>query len=469
MYDSSLPGIAAPAEQDEQRPGRVVTGRLVIGRLGAVARGAAAKDLLMTAGSRSAQMAIGLVGNIVSARALGPADFGRFGVLMAVVTICGTLADAGLTYACIRLIARDSREDMARARVAARIYFLLRLMTGSITSLLGFALSEPIAAYLLGNPGLTPYLQLAFAILFGLAISSYPGTVLTGLALFGRSAVAGLLNSAITVAGILAIFFSGQLNLGTLVAWNVLLPLASTLPAWWLLPRGWLPWSRSSARLDAKVWREVAGEMVRFGRWMGVSLLASILVAQGDILLLGRLSSPAAVGAYSVALALAMRLDLLNQSLFTVMMPRASRLRGAAEMRRFVKGVLAGSGALAVGLIALALLARPFIMLAYGRSYAQAADLFLLLLVVVLIDLTTSSLGLLAFPLNRPRTLALAEWLRVIVLVGAGWLLIPGMQAAGAALARIACKVAGSTASLWTLLPAAGRVAEEQEQAVTAP
>jgi O-antigen/teichoic acid export membrane protein len=128
-----------------------------------------------------------------------------------------------------------------------------------------------------------------------------------------------------------------------------------------------------------------------------------------------------------------MRLDTLNQSLITVLMPRASRLAGATAVRGYTRQVLRGALILAVGLGGAAFLAQPLIVLLYGARYTGAGGLFLALLAVVLFDLVTSSLFLVAFPLNRPRVLAASDWLRVAVLGGVGWLLIPGSGGFGAA------------------------------------
>src|SRR5690242_11633211 len=123
-------------------------------------------------------MLIALAGNVISARVLGPDDFGRFGLVLAVVTICGTLADAGLTYTAIKFIAQYSATNPPRAFAVARAYLLLRLLTGTVVAGAGIVLAAPIARGVLGYPALTPYLQLAFATLISLGLSSYPGTVL---------------------------------------------------------------------------------------------------------------------------------------------------------------------------------------------------------------------------------------------------------------------------------------------------
>lgn len=418
-------------------------------RILSLARRRVTGDLIVTFGGRGVQVLLGLIGSVVSARALGPSELGRFGIIISVIMVFGTLADAGLTYSAIRLIARGAEQDYQRTQAVARSYFLLRVLTGVTVALLGIPLSWPLA-WALGYPDLVPLLQLSFLTLFSLSLSSYPGTILIGLSKFKEYGVAGVLNAVITVSGILVLYFTGVLSLGTLIAWNVLLPLVSSIPAWLLMPKEWLPW-RLWTKPDPRLGDEVRRELVNFAMWMGVSLVGTVLVTQGDILLLGRLTTPAVVGVYSVALALASRLDTLNQSLFTVMMPRASRLEGGTNMRQYWRRVALGSLALAGALALAAVVAQPVIILLYGERYAASAGLFFALLGVVLFDLATSSLFLLVFPLNRPRLLAAADWLRVVVLGGSGWLLIPLYGAFGAVVARFLARVIGTTVVLLSL------------------
>ncbi len=415
-------------------------------------------DLAVTMGGRWVQMLIALVGSVLSARALGPVEFGRFGMVMATVMICGTLADAGLTYTAVKMIAEQSKRDDAAHDMAvstARTYFMLRLVSGALIAALGVILSAPIAVYILGYPDLTPYLQLAFFTIAALSVSSYPGTVLVGLSRFGRLGVAGVLNALITLAGIAALFIAGRLNIGTLVAWNVALPLVSTLPAWLMLPRGWLPWRSEIGDALPRLDISTAREMLGFSKWIAVSNLGTMVALQGDLILLGRLASPQVVGVYSVALALALRLDTLNQSLLTVLLPRASRLKGLSEIKRYTGRVWRGSLVLAFALGLVAVSAQPLIRLLYGEEYAASAGLFLALTLVVLFDLVTSSLFLVAFPLNKPRILAVADWLRVGALGAVGWLLIPIVGGIGAVCARGAARVVGTAYSLVALRRAA--------------
>ncbi len=392
------------------------------------------------------QMLLGLVGNIASARALGPADFGRFGIIMATVMICGTLADMGLTQAAVKYIARQ--REGGTEYDAARVFLVLRPLSSLVVTALGLLLSAPLASLVLGHADLTPYLQLAFLTLLSLSISSYPGTVLLALGLFGRLGIAGVLNAVLTVSGILGLLAAGRLDLNTLIAWNVVVPLVSSLPAWILLPREWLPWrlpGGSIRSLRGLLQRGgVAWRMVDFGKWMGLATLGAIVAAQADVLLLGRLSTPETVGIYSVALALAMRLDTLNQSLILVMLPRANRLQGQAAIGGYTRRVLGGSVALAAMLGTVVLVAQPLVELLYGESYRASSGLFMLLLSVVLFDLVTSSLFLVALPLEKPQVLGVAEWLRVATITGAGALMIPSLGSWGAAMSRLLSRIVGA-------------------------
>jgi O-antigen/teichoic acid export membrane protein len=399
-------------------------------------------------------MLLALVGNIASARVLGPDDLGRFALVMAVITICGTLADLGMTYTAVKFIAQYVEERESTARRVARVYFVAKLLTGAVATLVVFLLAEPIALGVLNTPDLVPYLQLGAFTLIALGISSYPTTVLVGIGKFGWLGLAGVLNAAITLAGILLLLATNNLDLGGLVMWNVALPLVSTLPAWFFIPAGWLPWrwAKQAGYGDEKeAHTGLARRMFDFSKWILFSNLGSIIVTQGDLLLLGRLADPSAVGVYSVALALAMRLDVLNQSIFMVMMPRASQLSGQAEMKGYLRNVLRGTWRVAAVLGVAVILAQPVIGLLYGEEYAAVAPLFLALLVVVLFDLVTSPLLLVAFPLNKPRVLAITDWLRVVVLGVAGAILIPVYGGFGAAAARLLARVTGTGVALMVL------------------
>jgi O-antigen/teichoic acid export membrane protein len=420
-----------------------------------------------TLGSRLVLLGFGFAGSVLSARALGPGDLGRFGLVIATIMILGTVADAGLTAAAQRLIARDRDESPERARQVAFTYARLRAATGVLGGLFVFAAAEPVATLVLGAPELAPRLRLASGTLLALGISSYPGTVLVGLERFRRLAIASVLNSLITFAGVAVLWVAGRLDIDTLVAWNVALPVVSTIPAWLLMPDGWWPWRRTiSARPETGAsagtpLRDTARELFASGRWFLGATVGSIVAAQADVLLMGRLVDAATLGTYLLALTLASRFDVLNQSILTVLMPQASRLRGPHAIRRYARRTSKLTVGLALLLVPVAFAAQPFIAVAYGEAFVQAAPLFVGLFVVVLLDLASNALFWLAIPVHRPHILAVAEWLKVATILVVGIALIPRLAGVGAIVARLASRLAAGAYGFVALRGAVTRLAQQ--------
>lgn len=241
---------------------------------------------------------------------------------------------------------------------------------------------------------------------------------------------------------------AGRLTLVTaLVVLGIGTSLASFAVGYRLLPAGWRP-----RLLSRRVLSREGLQQFRFGRWIWIGSMFAVLVAQLDVLLVNHWYGAATVGAYGLALNLATKLDVVNHSLYTVLIPTASALEGRGNFGSYVRRSLLRSALVSVGLLALIPLAEPFILTFYGPAYAPAVDLFQLMVGVVIFDTMAIPLLLLAFPLNRPRLLAAADALRLITLVAAAVWLLPTYGPAGAVVAKFLAKVAGAVLILAVLV-----------------
>jgi O-antigen/teichoic acid export membrane protein len=257
---------------------------------------------------------------------------------------------------------------------------------------------------------------------------------------FGALSLVNVVNAGLTTVLAVLLFFTQSLNLMTAL---LILGIGTTLVniglAYRLLGRGAGCWSLW--QIPARpVFRQEAATLFRFGRWLWVASLFAILTQQLDLILVNRLSSGAAAGAYALALSLAFKADVVNQSLYTTLLPAASALSGREAIIRYLRRSLARSGIIALGLLLLIPLARPFILTFYGPDYVTAVPLFQLLVGMVIFDTFTLPVILLAFPLNRPRLLAAADALRAGVLVVVALLLVPVVGPGGAVAAKIVAK-----------------------------
>jgi O-antigen/teichoic acid export membrane protein len=297
-----------------------------------------------------------------------------------------------------------------------------------------------LSASLLDIPGQAGLLRLTLLGVVATALSGAVSAMLQATSQFGRLTVVMLANAVVTAMLALLLVVLDALTLTTaIVVLGIIPSLICTALGYRLLPGRWplgLP--------TLTVVRPTARALLRFGSWLWVAGLLGMVASQVDVLLLNHWGSAATVGTYALAVGLASKADVVNQSLHAVLLPAASGLRSAEDVRSFVRRGVARSAVVGLMLLVLIPLARPLIGTIYGARYLPAVGLFQALLVVALLDLFITPLVMLAYTFDRPRLLAAHGLARVVGLGGGALLLIPGFGASGAVAARLAGSVAAA-------------------------
>jgi O-antigen/teichoic acid export membrane protein len=191
---------------------------------------------------------------------------------------------------------------------------------------------------------------------------------------------------------------------------------------------------------------------MRTGRWLWLASLFAMLTANAEILLLSQWAALPLVGAYGLALNLATKADLVNHSLYTVLLPGASMLRERGHLASYVRRGLLRSALIGAGLLLLVPIAPVFVGLFYGAEFTAAVPLVQLLIGVMIFDVLLTPLLLLPLAYQQPRLLAAGDAARAVSLIAVGLALIPPFGASGAIAARFASRVAGAVvvlAALW--------------------
>ena len=392
------------------------------------------------------RLGLGLVASLVIARALGPADFGVYAVLAATVGIVGSLAEGGLTEAAVlRISAVRPHSPGGQAMQRARAFWWLRVgLAGSVVGV-GCLLAGPISTYLLHvDEGL---LRWALLGIVATAASGGVSAMLQATGAFGRMSSLTLLNTGLTAVLALGLALVGRLDLlAALLVLGIGTSLATFGLGRSLLPKGW--------QLGPPALRELQKEaqlLFRTGRWLWLASLFAMLTANAEILLLNRWAGLPLVGSYALALNLATKADVVNTSLYTVLLPGVAVLDERAKVAAYVRRGLVRSGVIALGLAALIPVAQPLIVLAYGAEFTQAAVFFRLLVLVAIFDVLLTPFLLLPLAFRQPRVLAAADAVRALTLVVVALGLIPLYGAVGAIAARFVARLAGAALVLGTL------------------
>jgi O-antigen/teichoic acid export membrane protein len=391
------------------------------------------------------RLGLGFVASLLVARALGPANFGVYAVLGATVSIAGTLAEGGLTEAAVLRIASvwpSAREAAARR---ARSFIWLRVGLSAVVVGLGCALAGVIASTLLNgiDAGL---LRWALLGVVATAASGALSAVLQATGGFGRMSSLTLINTGLTAALALLLAAIGQLNLlSALIVLGIGTSLVTFGAAARMLPAGWRVGVPSLTDVQAEGKR-----LLEVGRWLWIASLFAMLTLNAEVLLLNQWTALALVGAYALALNLATKADVVNQSLYTVLLPGVAGLdldvkaRTNSSRRDYLRRGLLRSGGICLVLLILIPLAQPLIVLIYGPAYAPSVIFFQLLLGVMMFDVLLTPFLLLPLAYGQARVLAAAEAARAVTLVAVAVALIPVYGPFGAVAARFASRVAGA-------------------------
>ncbi len=392
------------------------------------------------------RLALGLVSSVLIARALGVRDFGVYGVLAAVSGITQVVLDLGLATAVVQRVGSVWEEnrtvvqtDLVQQRV--RVFFWLRWLIVALFVVIGWLLAPSLAQLILGaaTPDNLLWMRLTVIGVMATLLSSTVVAVLRAVRRFHQINAVIVTNAALTAVWAVILAFTGQLNLSTaLLILGIGTALVAAGVGYFLLPPPF-----DGKRPSFTTWKMESRQLLRFGRWIALSGILTVLARQLDVLMLNHWFTSATVGIYALALNLAAKFEIITHSQYTVLVPAAVALRSPGERRRFVVAGLRRNGIIVLLSLPVLWLIGPFIRLFYGVAYSTAVPLFQLLYLLVLFDFLVLPVVVLFFPLDQPRWLALADGVQLVVfgLLAVWW--IPAYGPVGAIAAKGCGRVAG--------------------------
>jgi O-antigen/teichoic acid export membrane protein len=351
------------------------------------------------------------------ARALGPDAYGRFAVLAAFIpALCGVPA-AALDVSLVRFSGRFAADARDPTPYYATVLALKVVFVGG---LLALALAAaPATARLLfpGEPwpGAVMATRLAFGGAAALVVLSYPLVVFQSRQQFTRFARLDVAHSAGRFACVAAILLLGFTAPAPVLVAYVAGPVVVGGLAFLAVPAGW-------RTLRGASWT-VAGELLRFGKWVALAALCTSVAARADVLVMGALGvKEGVIGAYQAAVTVALAADMGVHALFSVLLPYASRLEAPADLRN----LLARFGWLLLALMAVAApalwLVGPAVRLAFGAAYGEATAFAPILLGGAVVSVAMASAGPILYRLGRSEVVGLMEAAKLAVIAVAGGL-----------------------------------------------
>lgn len=408
----------APREDGPPPPRRSVSGSMALKTV---------SDLV----SRGVRMVLA----VVAARALGPAGFGDYSYAFAVGFLLGELADLGLHIYIAREVARDPRAPIGALVRLKLIVTLAAAGVGLVVGLLAGAGSPRRALVWLLTAA---WLMASFVEMLNQVFRGHQRIEREAMVAITMAVASFGLGTAALLAGLGALGLAWGLVAGHLLALALAVGLAAQL-----LERR--QWSSEGAALPRGFLRE-AGPLA-------VVMLASPLYFQIDLLMLGWMSTPQAVGDMSAVQRVIGGAMLLPGVVRAAVFPAFVASGSASARRRLAARTFVGlmaAGALLCA--AMWWIGGPLVRLVFGPEYASAVLPLQLLTTALVWMLPEFAIGPMLFATGQQRPYA-ALWVASVLLIAAGNLwAVPAHGAAGAAAVKLVATfglVAGEVIVLW--------------------
>ena len=396
---------------------------------------------LWVSGARIGTLLFSMLGTVLIYRVLastsgGMAEAGHFAIAMAVVRILTSCIGGTSDLVVLRRVPVLIHSDRARAGEVVRASFVLRAGALALVLVVALLLKRVFAEVFLDGAAEAPLVLLMVAAAAGELLLRSVLTLFQATERFDRFVMFEGGFQFARLACVAGLYGAGALSVAGVLGFYAICGLGVAAAAWQRMPRGLLVWDRVPAG--------VLRESFVFFAWTIAGFIVVASTERADLFMLSRYLGVDQVGTYGGVLALAVIPDYVGGLLGTVLQPRVVRLREAGTLlafhRRLVLGMLP---VVVVGMLVLLAIADPLIGLLLGPKFLTAVPSFLVLAAGACAWLLLSPVSAVLITLTAPRITMVLCLVQLVVMVGAGMVLIPAHGILGAAAA-----VAGTRALL---------------------
>jgi O-antigen/teichoic acid export membrane protein len=373
---------------------------------------------------RIAQLVINFGTGVIVARALAPSGRGEQAAMMLWPILLAGLATLGVPTA-LNYQSRRHPSDAGRLLITAS---LLAILVGCGVAAVGI----PLVPYALRgyNADVVREAQLLLLVIAPqFLLWNVFRAHLESLGEFSRSNMVLLIPTVVTLFALLALRASGTLVPATAaLAYFVPPTLQTVWLAWRLWPR--MTIQRPRVRNDARL-------LLSYGlRSWGLDIV-NMLSLQLDQAVIVAFLSPAALGLYTIALAVSRIVNVLQQSLVAVLFPKASGVQpdeAIALVNRLGRISNLVSGAVAV----LFVISVPQLLpLFYGHAFDGALGITRVLTFEAFLGGAAAVLSQAFLSTGRPQIMAVVQAVWLLVTMALLAALVPRMSLEGAAVALL--------------------------------
>lgn len=303
-------------------------------------------------------------------RILGPAEYGRYGLVVTLTTMIIILIGNGVPTAMSKYLSEffESNPEMIPA-IKKQALRLQTIIIGSITVI--FFLISPLIAKILGDPSLTNLFQISTLIIPAFAAASFYFYYYTGIHKFNLQSILKTFRSIFRVIAIvlLAYFFGVQGS----IAGYVIAPLAVFLVAYFI-DKIWVSKKYPRSETATFEWKKLANYAWPITLFM---LFYELFISIDLYLVQGILKNEHLTGIYNGSLTVARIPYYLFYALTIILLPVISKSTSQNNHKETFSVISSSLRLMLVllfpGVILMSVYSRQILTLFYGKAFAEGA------------------------------------------------------------------------------------------------
>ncbi len=388
------------------------------------------RDLLKVLWGNVTAQGLGFVTIVLISRDLGPSQYGIFSLLLAIFTISVQISDFGISTSYVKY----TSENLQKRREIFATVLLAKLMLAVFVVIFLSVASDRISDFFFESDrygGLISLVSAAviFHSIFAAAVAHYQA-----IQNFRAYSMLKIVHNAMKLVAITAIssVFSNDLHLDYfLIAYSYAVVVLLVL-------------------LLYKNFGYIGGfnpkhlvHIYKLGFWIFLSSIATMIIMRLDIMMLQKMSNSAEVGYYSVALNLAMIFPLITASLVTTLLPKMDSFLKQYDIRTYVFRILSKAKYVVGVLIVLEISSFFLIEMIFGSGYRGSVAVFQILLVAFIFGVIVNPISLVMLSIEKAHLLTLLNWIQLPLNYVGNLILIPLLQAEGAAISTVILRIFG--------------------------
>ncbi|WKZ30351.1 MAG: oligosaccharide flippase family protein [Candidatus Dojkabacteria bacterium] len=373
--------------------------------------------------------ALNLLVFVLLARGLTVEQYGILTVLLSVTTTMADLVNSGLTASTMRQTALlNGKDQKARIGNLLSTVMINSFVITIVTAFIVFILAAPLSDVLFK----ADYKLLIIASACGLFTTFMYGHIYSTL--HGLQDFTGMLIYSVgfgleRLLPISLLFFSGNLNIGTIVILFTVTPFIPLLFGFYRIK------SKFGVPFTFPTYdRPLMKEMLGFGGWMTLWSVVAIVQSRMDVFLLASLTSTVQASFYDVAQKMSSILSMGVGAYANVINPKIATYTNKEKILQEMRKIIKVTVAMTFGLVVGAFIIPYFIIILFGEKYTESLMPLRIMIFGLVFFMWTFPFNSVLYAIGKSQGFFFTAILQLIANTISSLIFIPQFGASGAAI-----------------------------------